>query len=378
VALIPRQTVASDGETQGTRHATRHLVKLLAVVAVVAGCASTPRATCGEGWASLSRDRGVPRLGLETREFRYIDNVHITGVNAHLASALRAELQTKVGLELSVAPLADDLRRLWKLGVIEDASVTVDQGDVTFVLTPRRMVTGVVGKGGDKLAQSRFRQLDAAPFEPSRIYRMTEALQQSYVREGRLDAQVEARQRVHPTGVEVCVATNPGPRITIAKVEFPGAKAVPANALMKVLRGKEGNFNRPGGVFDESALSFDEIFLQVEYWERGYADVQIGKPTARRRGKRVNVAIPITEGRRYRLGTITAPIPVALRSGDVFRRSDIVKALEDVRKLPVTNVYPQTTLDKDAGRIDITFELEWRYPWDALRFWLALSRSPRA
>ena len=353
-------------------------MKLLAVVAVVAGCASSPRATCGEGWASLSRDRGTPRLGLERREFRYIEHVHITGVDAHLARALRAELATKVGVELSVAPLAADVRRLWKLGVIEDAQVVVDEGDVTFVLSPRRLVTSVVRKGGDVLAQSRFRQLEAAPFEPSRIRRMTEALQLSYVREGRLDAQVEARQRVHANGVEVCVATNPGPKVTIAKVEFVGAKAVPAKTLMKALHGKEGNLNRPGGVFDEAALAYDEIYLQVEYWERGYADVQVGKPTTRRRGKRVNVAIPIREGPRYRLGTITTPVPVALRTGDVFRRSEIMKAIEQIQKLPVTNVYPQTTLHREAGRIDITFEIEWRYPWDPLRYWLARSRSPRA
>ena len=275
-----------------------------------------------------------------------IDHVYITGVDERLAKALRAELVTREGMLLDRAPLREDLRRLWKLGVIEDAIVTIGEAEVTFELTPRRTITNVVRKGGDALAQSRFRRLEKAPFEPSRIVRMTEALQQSYVREGRLDAQVEARQRVHETGVDVCIATNPGPRITIAKLEFPGAKVMPAKALMKVLH--------------------------------GHLDVQIGKPKMHRRGKRLDVAIPITEGPSYRIGTITAPVPVALHSGSVFRRSDVVKVLEEIRKLSVDNVYPQTTLDRDARRVDITFEIEWRDPWDALRFWLASSRSPRA
>ncbi len=309
----------------------------------------------------------------------FIDHVDIAGVDARLAGTLRTELQTRAGMVLEHAPLREDLRRLWKLGVIEDANIIADEGVVTFVLTPRRTITNVVRKGGDKLAQSRFRQLEKAPFEPSRIHRMTEALQQSYVREGRLDAHVEARQRVHADGVDVCVATNPGPRITIAKLEFPGAKAVPAKALMKVLRGKEANLNRPGGAFDEAALAYDELFIQVEYWERGHLDVQVGKPKVSRRGKRIDVAIPIDEGPSYRLGTITAPTNVDLHSGAVFRRSDVVKALAFVREtLPVTNVFPRTQLDKEARRVDITFEFEWRYPWDALRIWLARSRSPRA
>ena len=349
-------------------------VKLLAVVVVVAGCASTPRATCGEGWASLSRERGVPPVGLARREFRYVEHVHIAGVDAHLASGMRAELETKVGMELSVAPLAADIRRLWKLGVIEDARVAVDEGDVTFVLTPRRLVTSVVQKGGDELAQSRFRRLAAAPFEPSRIRRMAEALQESYIREGRLDAQVEARQRVHATGVDICVATNPGPRITIAKLEFPGAKAVSEQALRKILHGKEANVNRPGGAFDEAALAYDEIFLQLEYWERGYAQISIGKPKVTRHGKRLHVAIPVTEGPLYRIGTVTAPVPVTLRRGEVFRRSRVVKVMEELQKHSVTNVLPQTHIDQEARIIDITYEVEWRYPWDALRFWLSALR----
>ncbi len=300
----------------------------------------------------------------------FIDHVDIAGVDARLAETLRTELQTRAGMVLEHAPLREDLRRLWKLGVIEDASITADEGVVTFVLTARRTITNVVRKGGDKLAQSRFHRLEAAPFEPSRIRRIAEALQQSYVREGHLDAQVEARQRTHATGIEVCVATNPGPRVTIAKLEFPGAKAVPAKTLLAALHGKEAKVNRPGGSLDEAALAFDEVYLQVEYWERGHLDVRIGKPEVSRRGTRVHVAIPIDEGPSYRLGRITAPIPVPLRSGDRFRRSQVVKAIEHLQtKLPVSNVYPQTTIDKDARTVDITFSFEWRHAWDALRFW---------
>jgi len=312
---------------------------------------------------------GVPRAATT------IDRVYITGVDERLAATLRMELATKPGTPLVEAPLAEDLRRLWKLGVIEDASVVVGNGEVTFALSPRPTITSVVRKGGDALAQQRFRQLVATPFEPSRIRRMTEALQESYVREGRLDARVEARHRAHPTGVDVCVAANPGPRITIAKLEFPGSKAVPKQQLLSVLHGKDANVNRVGGAFDEAALEFDNLFLLNEYWERGHLDAKVGKPTVKRRGKRLHVAIPIDEGPRYRIGTIDAPVAVPLRSGDLFRRSKVVEATEKIRtSLAPYNVYPSTHVDKATRRVDITFEVEWRFPWDALRFWLSRSR----
>ena len=351
-------------------------VKLLAVSAALMGCASSPRATCGEGWASLSREQVPPRaMDVVPRDATTIERVTITGVDERLAATLRVELATKPGTPLAEAPLAEDLRRLWKLGVIADASVVVGAGEVTFALSPRPTITNVVRKGGDTLAQQRFRQLEATPFEPSRIHRMTEALQESYVREGRLDAHVEARQRAHSTGVDVCVAANPGPRITIAKLEFPGAKAVSKKTLLGALHGKDANVNRVGGAFDEAALEFDNLFLLNEYWERGHLDAKVGRPTVKRRGKRLHVAIPIDEGPRYRIGTIDAPVAVPLRSGVVFQRSKVVEATEKIRTaLAPYNVYPSTHIDQDTRRVDISFVLEWRFPWDALRFWLSRSR----
>jgi len=350
-------------------------VKLIAVVVALAGCASTPRATCGDGWAALSRDRGVPRTGIQRREPRFIEKVEIAGVDARLASTLKSELQTKPGLVLDDAPLQDDLRRLWKLGVIEDASVAVDDGNVTFVLQPRRTITNVVRKGGDALAQSRFRQLAATPFEPSRLQRMTEALEESYVRMGHIDAHVEAKQRVHATGVDVCVATNPGPRVTIGKLEFPGAKAVAAKTLREVLHGKDANVNRIGGSFDPAALEFDEMYLTNEYYERGHLDVKIGKPEVARRGRRLDVKVPIYEGPRYRLGHIGAPIATALEPGTYFKRSQISAAIVKLQEdLGADAVYPNTAIDRETLRVDIEFQIEWRYPWDAVRFWLSQSR----
>jgi len=351
-------------------------VKSLAVVAALAGCASSPtRVQCGEGWAGLSRDRGVPKLDVQPREVITIERVRITGVDERLAATLRTELATKPGATLDDAPIGDDLRRLWKLGVIEDASVAIDGGEITFELSPRRAIMKVVRKGGDALAQSRFRRLEGTPFEPSRVRRMAEALQESYLREGRLDAQVEAKQREHATGVDVCVAANPGARITIAKLEFPGAKSVTKKALLDAMHGKESKVNRVGGAFDATAIEMDEWLLQAEFWEHGHLDVKIGKPTVKRRGSRLDVAIPIDEGPRYRIGTIDTPIAIPLRSGDLFRRSRVVAAVQAIEKAGnPTHVYPQTHVDKDALRVDITFDIEWRYPWDALRFWLSRSR----
>jgi outer membrane protein assembly factor BamA len=241
------------------------------------------------------------------------------------------------------------------------------------------MIHSVVRTGGDALAQARFRQLEATTFEPSRVRRMTDALRESYVQEGRLDARVEAKQRPHARGVDVCVALDPGPKITIAKLEFPGRRSISQKALVAVL--PDGKVNRVGGIYDEAALEYAEWYILAAYWDRGFAEVQVKDPVVKRRGKRLDVAIPIDEGPVYRIGQVATNLPGGVRfgvkRGDVFARSKIADALaklnESLREYRAT-VIPVTKLDRETRTIDLTFEVTWRWPWDSVRYLLSRSR----
>jgi len=312
------------------------------------------------------------------RDTTLIERVEIAGLEPHFAATLQRELTTKPGTPIVDAPIGDDLRRLWRLGVISDASVEVNDGTVTFRLAPRPAIRNVVRKGGDRLAQARFRQLEDTTFEPSRVQRMAEALEESYVRDGRLDARVEPRQRVHPQGVDVCVAIDPGPRITIGKLDFPGRKSIPAQELVKAMVSK--TLNHVGGTFDEGALEMDLLYMQVLYWDRGFAEVKFREPKIERKGKRLHLAIPIEEGERYRMGRISTnwpvPMPPGIKTGDLFSRTKIADLREAIQKLHpgIDVVLPLTSIDREARTIDIVFEIEWRFPWDAWRLWSSRSR----
>jgi outer membrane protein assembly factor BamA len=99
-------------------------VKLLAVAVALAGCASS-RAVCGDGWAALSTEHAhVVATGVTRRDATTIAAVRIAGVDDRVAAMLRRELATRPGDVLLDAPIPDDLRRLWKLGVLDDMRVT--------------------------------------------------------------------------------------------------------------------------------------------------------------------------------------------------------------------------------------------------------------
>ena len=97
-------------------------------------------------------------------------------------------------------------------------------------------------------------------------------------------------------------------------------------------------------------------------------DAKVGAPRLERHGNRLDVAVPITEGPVFRLGTLRGlVVPHTLHRGDVFVRSKVTSAVADLSAALDADVVPASTLDTEHHRIDLTFEITWRMPWSALR-----------
>jgi outer membrane protein insertion porin family len=349
-------------------------VRVLVLVGVLTACAHRPAApTCGAGWAPLSERRGSDASWAAPDRDRTISSVAIAGVEPTLRATLVAVLGTKRGQRIAEAPLADDLRRLWGLGVISDAQIELDGGVVTFAVTPRERVSRVVFAG---TRIKRFELLPGAPYEPVRLRRIARTVELGYIREGHLDAQIAVEQARGPHGVEVCVAARPGPRVTISSVTFPGRHRVPEAGLRAAIHGEPGGVNHVGGTYDADALASDEVFLTSTYYDVGSIDVKIGTPRVIRHGPQLELQIPIVEGPQYRIGAITSPVPLpaGVRRGDVFSRKRIVGLRDQLAKATHATVEIATQVDVEHHRIDLAFEVQWRWPWDAWRPWLVRSR----
>jgi outer membrane protein assembly factor BamA len=327
--------------------------------------------TCGPGFAALSQQSVGITDTLGERPIQEVTSVRVVGVDPALARTLTARLETKVGTLVSEAPLRDDVRRLWRSGVVSEARVELEgagQTGVVFQVEPRAAIDRVTVLGGDPQMARRFRLLAGAPYEPARLQRMADQAQLAYVRAGHLDAHVEVRRARH--GTAVCVAANPGPRPLIAELVFPGRSAIAQADLVAAIRG-EDKLNRAGGRFDAAALVENKIFLEVLYWEAGYANIRFGEPSVRRSGNRLVVAWPVDEGPKFRFGKVSTKQriaqPIELRSGDVFSRSKVVRARDRLlADLGAFDIFPLTKLDVDTATIDITFDIQWRWPWQAL------------
>lgn len=300
--------------------------------------------------------------------------VHVEGVEGELSATLAAAVKSRAGQTFGDAPLKEDVRRLWALGMLDDVSLEARGDEVSFVVIPSPRVFDVELHAADRDAVRRFALLRGAPFEARRVTRMANALQLLYVREGRLDATVTVGRQPRPAGVGLCVAVEPGPKVTVGAVAFPGRRALPEAVLVKAMKGY-----KRGGIYDEAELSVDELRISAEYWDRGYANVHVGAHRVVRTGTKLRVEVPITEGEVYRIGALSMPyvrgLALPIKRGDIFSRTKVADARELIAKhLGAATVYPMTKLDTATRTIDITFEPHWRWPWDAFKRWPSLLR----
>ena len=351
-------------------------MRWLALVTIFASCAHVshidPRCASGTPVVDDTLDRAVGVV-----RDRTVATVDIEGAGPALAETLRRVIATHPGDSLVHGTLADDIHRLWALGVLSDIRVEVAAStlgaDVTFAVKPRPLVDRVFAPGD--LEVRRLRWLVGTPFEPARIVRMAAGAQSAYIHDGYLDASVSVTQVALP-GVGLCVAATRGPRVTIRELRFPGRHAIPEAELVSAIRGAKAGINHPRGIYDATGLDEDRAVFIVPAYEHGLLDATFDPPRAVRHGDRVDLEVEVHEGEPYHLGRVTvlavgaSKIPLGLAPGDLFVRSRGVEAMERFARAlgeSADVMIPEVSYDHEHHLANVTFEFRWRQPWRVLR-----------
>jgi outer membrane protein assembly factor BamA len=306
-----------------------------------------------------------------------IGSVAVTGADPALTATLRRVVKTQPGEPLEGAPVADDIRRLWTLGVLSDVQVDVASGPggaaVTFAVTPQPIIDHVFVSGSqpDALELRRLRMLEGTPYEPQRVARIAAATQTALVYDGYVDAKVSV-QRARGG---LCVRAERGPRVVIDKLVFSGASPALHDVLASKLRGAKAGINHAGGIYDENLMSEDMYYLIDVYYELGRINTHVDNPKTERHGDRITVEIPIRESPVFRIGKVSvlepggSTIALGLTTGEVFVRSRVAAARDRLSEHAFydVRVWPETKVDLERNTVDLAFHVEWRWPWHVLQ-----------
>ncbi len=291
--------------------------------------------------------------------------------------------------------VADDVKRLWDTGFIDDVSVDVSDASchnrvgkrVVFRIHERSRIKEIEFVGSKTLGRTEIdRKLATSKVEipldsmidAARIKRVEDVVRDMLQEKGHPAASVTHRVEVAAeTGfARLTFVLEEGPRINIRRVMLTGVSPENKHAVEHAMKTKR-NVR-----FDDGRLEADAERILDYYHDNGYAFATVGSPIVTAvdeisspTTRWVDVQLPIVEGRRYRVANVAfdgnhAATADELRQyfgmtpGSYYDASKVRRGLEKAREWYGSRGYYEFAgypdverRDSDSNAVDVTIRL---------------------
>jgi len=343
----------------------------------------------------------------------------IVGISVHgnrriPAETVKARIFSKVGDVYDAAAIERDFNALWNTGYFEDIRFEREQNAKGWILhiylKERPTIREINYTGLNAVSTSdvldRFKERKVGlsvenQYDPTKIKKAEVTLKQLLAEHGRQFATIRTEVRpIPPAAVGITFVVREGPKVKVGHIRFRGNKHINDRTLRAAMKNLKP-IGIPHSIFlenlfaktyDATKLEEDTERVRAEFQNRGYFKVLVDEPKTEIHdtghtgfhipllqpglGKSVDITMPIEEGDRYHLGTITfknnkaIPNNAALRSlfpmkdGEIFSREKVAKGLENLRKaygeagyINFTSV-PDTKFDDEKKTVDLTVDVD--------------------
>jgi outer membrane protein insertion porin family len=343
----------------------------------------------------------------------------IVGITVHgnrriPADTVRARIFSKVGDVYDTAAIERDFNALWNTGYFEDIRFEREQSEKGWILhiylKERPTIREINYTGLNAVSTSdvldRFKERKVGlsvenQYDPTKIKKAEVTLKQLLAEHGRQFATIRTEVRpIPPAAVALTFVVKEGPKVKVGHIRFRGNRHVNDRTLRASMKNLKP-IGIPHSIFlenlfaktyDATKLEEDTERVRAEFQNRGYFKVLVEDPKTEihdtghtglhipwlqpGQGKSVDITMPIEEGERYHLGTITfknnkaIPNVAALRSlfpmkdGEIFSREKVAKGLENLRKaygeagyINFTSV-PDTKFDDEKKIVNLEIDVD--------------------
>jgi outer membrane protein insertion porin family len=281
-----------------------------------------------------------------------------------------------------------DFKRLWATNFLDDLVIEVRDiryangvvgKVVVYNMEERQRVKIVDYVGSKKVEQSKIEEelkkkgitirLDSF-IDPGLIRRVSGVVHDLYAEKGY--EFVEVKPEIKPVEggpklVNVSFHITEGPKVRIRKVDFVGNSSIKDSTLERRLKENKGQGTWPmsmltsGGTYKAEKFEEDADRIVEYYRDRGYINVRVGQPdlkiledTKDNKTRWVELRIPVTEGKRYKVGKVDfegntiakaeglRPL-FKLNEGDFYSEKVVKKGFEKAKELYGTGGYMEFT-----------------------------------
>jgi outer membrane protein insertion porin family len=309
-----------------------------------------------------------------------IDSIRVIGNRRIPKETILARLFTHPGDTYDPLSIERDFNSLWNTAYFDDLRIEREETEKGIILNifvrEKPTIREINYKGLNTISQSdvldRLKKEKVgftveSQYDPAKIKRVESVLKDLLSEHGHQFATVkEEIKTIPPASVQVNFNIKEGPTVKVGQIHFTGNPHISSLELRRSMKNL-----KPIGIpysivfenlfsqtFDATKLEDDTERVRFAYRDKGYYNAAIEQPRTQIRdegglnwftfrpnkGKRIDILIPVEEGERYRLGTITFTgnkavtdaralrSTFAVRDGDWFNATLIGKGLENLKK----------------------------------------------
>jgi len=345
-----------------------------------------------------------------------ITEVRVEGNRRVEAAAVVRALKNKVGSAYDPTLTGPDLQALWALGYFADIQLltqVLPQGGLAYIVrvVERPSIRNITLEGNDELGKDDFKDdIDIKKFsilDMDAVRRNAKKIQAKYFEKGfflsevtfRIDpvttaaatdakaaAPVQAKAaNLLPIStaaeqVDVVFVINEHAKVMVKSINLIGAIKVPPEELKAQMLTHEGtylSFITQDGTFREEMFQRDLAVIEAAYYDRGYLNVKVEKPSVSLSPdkKLIFIDVRIEEGDAFRVskidfaGDLLFPkeemrLQVVSREGEYFSRQAIIHddtALAEMYQdlgYAYANWSPETIIDPVAKTVQVIFTVQ--------------------
>jgi len=257
--------------------------------------------------------------------------VEYVGPRGVSEDVIRSNMALKVGDEFSQLVVEEDIKNLYKSGIVENIRILTEPAGangvtVIVVVQTRSQLAGVTFRGNEAFTSERLRSkvdLEVEKFvNEADVQAGLKAIQEMYMKEGFSEASVTYELRANPAGLtEVIYKIDEGGKSLLRDIEFVGNTVFSSKELTKQMKSKEisllSKFTNSGKIRNEQ-LEADIVAVENYYRDHGYLNARvIDTRRVRVDDRRVDLVITIEEGELYTVGQVAIVGVRAFSVGDL-------------------------------------------------------------
>ena len=354
--------------------------------------------------------QATPRFTAAPSTPQVLCPVQVVGNRRIPKESVLARLFSRPGDQYDPAIVERDFNSLWNTGYFDDVRIErVDDPNCVqlIVYVRERPTIGEINYKGlssfsvsdalDRFKKEKVGLSVESQYDPTRIKRAEVVLKEMLGEHGHQFASIHTEVKtLPPARVALTFIIKEGPTVKVGKIAFQGNTALNTRQLRSAMRNL-----RPIGIphsiilenlfprtYDASKLDEDADRVRIEYRNKGYFKATTLEPETNVRnegginpltlhpnnGKRVDILIPVEEGARYRLGSITftgnKELPnnkalraqFAMKDGDWFNYTAFGKGLQALQKAygqyGFINFVPTPIPHFDEAKKLVSFEIQ--------------------